>query len=67
MNHCKLPKGENMQFQQDMYILVNTQNILLLAMMNQDMTLLFFPEGGVGQTQARMPAYVSILRIPQMI
>jgi 5-carboxymethyl-2-hydroxymuconate isomerase len=27
----------------------------------------FFPEGGVGQTQAWMPTYVSILRIPQMI
>jgi hypothetical protein len=25
------------------------------------------PEGGVGQTQAWMPTYVSILRIPQMI
>jgi hypothetical protein len=25
----------------------------------------FFPEGGVGQTQAWMPAYVSTLRIPQ--
>jgi hypothetical protein len=31
--------------------------------------LCFFshPEGGVGQTQAWMPTYVSILRIPQMI
>jgi hypothetical protein len=27
----------------------------------------FYPEGGVGQTQAGMPTYVSILRIPQMI
>jgi hypothetical protein len=27
----------------------------------------FFPEGGVGQTQAWMPAYVSIVHIPQMI
>jgi hypothetical protein len=27
----------------------------------------FFPEDGVGQTQAWMPTYVSILRIPQMI
>jgi hypothetical protein len=27
----------------------------------------FSPEGGVGQTQAWMPTYVSILRIPQMI
>jgi hypothetical protein len=27
----------------------------------------FIPEGGVGQTQAWMPTYVSILRIPQMI
>jgi hypothetical protein len=27
----------------------------------------FFPEGGVGQTQASMPTYVSILRIPQML
>jgi hypothetical protein len=27
----------------------------------------FFPEGGVGLTQAWMPTYVSILRIPQMI
>jgi hypothetical protein len=29
--------------------------------------MLFFPDGGVGQTQAWMPTYVSILRIPQMI
>jgi hypothetical protein len=28
---------------------------------------LFFPEDGVGQTEAWMPAYVTILRIPQMI
>jgi hypothetical protein len=28
---------------------------------------IFFPEGGVGQTQAWMPAFASILRIPQMI
>jgi hypothetical protein len=28
---------------------------------------LFYPEGGVGQTQAWMPTYVSILRTPQMI
>jgi hypothetical protein len=28
---------------------------------------LFFPEGEVGQTQAWMSTYVSILRIPQMI
>jgi hypothetical protein len=27
----------------------------------------FFPEGGVGQTQVRMPTYVSISRIPKMI
>jgi hypothetical protein len=27
----------------------------------------FPPEGGVGQTQAWMPTYVIILRIPQMI
>jgi hypothetical protein len=27
----------------------------------------FSPEGGLGQTQAWMPTYVSILRIPQMI
>jgi hypothetical protein len=27
----------------------------------------FFPKGGVGQTQAWMSTYVSILRIPQMI
>jgi hypothetical protein len=26
-----------------------------------------FPDGGAGQTQAWMPTYVSILRIPQMI
>jgi hypothetical protein len=29
--------------------------------------LLFLPKGGVGQTQAWMSTYVSILRIPQMI
>jgi hypothetical protein len=28
---------------------------------------LFFLEGGVDQTQAWMPGYVSILRFPQMI
>jgi hypothetical protein len=28
---------------------------------------IFFPEGGVGQTQAWLPAYASILCIPQMI
>jgi hypothetical protein len=28
---------------------------------------LFFPEVGVGQTQAWMPTYISILSIPQMI
>jgi hypothetical protein len=27
----------------------------------------FTPKDGVGQTQAWMPTYVSILRIPQMI
>jgi hypothetical protein len=27
----------------------------------------FSPEGGVGQTQAWLPTYVSILRIPQMM
>jgi hypothetical protein len=27
----------------------------------------YFPEGGLGQTEAWMPTYVSILRIPQMI
>jgi hypothetical protein len=26
-----------------------------------------FPQGGVGQTQAWTPTYVSILRVPQMI
>jgi hypothetical protein len=32
----------------------------------QTCVMYFFPEGGVGQTQAWMPTYVSILRIPQM-
>jgi hypothetical protein len=31
------------------------------------MLRVFYPEDGVGQTQAWMPTYVSILRIPQMI
>jgi hypothetical protein len=29
--------------------------------------IFFHPEGGVGQTQAWMPTYVSILRIPHII
>jgi hypothetical protein len=34
---------------------------------HHNLNYIFFPEGGVGQTQAWMPTYVSILHIPQMM
>jgi hypothetical protein len=43
----------------------NSEYVYLLKAAN--IIVLFFPEGGVGQTQTWMPAYASILRIPQMI
>jgi hypothetical protein len=51
-----------------LYFTLEVQQLVIRAINTRILTAGFFPEVGSGSsTQARMPTYVSILRIPQII